>query len=131
MGDREILGTVADCAAAIKCSGSDDDRYRVVLGFVTDFWSVGDMSVRQAALTDEPPATGDDRWDAMLAAVTEHLAFHSDLFAPSWVDLPGRFLPTFWFPVDLPSVRVRSLVTSPASLARRGVFIDRLDLERV
>jgi hypothetical protein len=131
MGDSEIVGTVADCAAAIKLSASDDDRYRIVLGFVTDFWSVDDKTVRQAALVDEPPTTGDARWDAMLAAVAEHLAFHAELFAPSWVDEPSRFLGTFWFPVDLPSVRARSLVTSPASLARRGVFIDRLDLERV
>jgi hypothetical protein len=131
MAAVDVLGTLADCASAIRASPSDDDRYRIVLGFVTDFWVVDDLPGRASALVADPPSTGDPRWDAMLAAVAEHLAFHAELVAPPWVDDPRRFLRAFWFPVDLPSVRVTALVTSPASLARRGVFIDRRDLDRV
>ncbi len=67
----------------------------------------------------------------LIAAAAEHIAFHRSLPVPRWVDGPGRVLTAAWFPVDLPSLRVRGMVTSPASFARRGVFIDRLDLERV
>jgi hypothetical protein len=128
---RQVIGSVADCAPAIQTSSSEDDRYRIVLGFVTDFWSVDDVGARAASLSVEPPSTGDQRWDAMLAAIAEHLAFHAQLDVPAWALDPARFLAAFWFPVDIPSVRVRALVTSPASLARRGVMIDRMDLERV
>ena len=44
---------------------------------------------------------------------------------------PGRFLPTAWFPIDLPSVRVHALVRGPAAFWRRLIFIDRSDLSRV
>ncbi len=101
-----------------------------MLGFITDFWAVDDDERRQS-LIPEPPLTGDPRWDALLAALAEHLAFHAELPMPAWADDPQRFLTTFWFPVDLPSIRARALITSPASMARRGVMIDRLDLERV
>jgi hypothetical protein len=131
MASVDVLGTLVDCASAIRSSSSDDDRYRIVLGFVSDFWAVDDVSARTGALAADPPSTGDPRWDAMLAAVAEHLAFHANLITPYWVDDPRRFLTAFWFPVDLPSVRATALVTSPASLARRGVFIDRRDLDRV
>jgi hypothetical protein len=71
------------------------------------------------------------RVDALLAAVAEHLAFHHRVAAPLWCLDPSRRVAAAWFPIDLPSLRVRGLVTSPASFARRGIYIDRADLDRV
>lgn len=67
----------------------------------------------------------------MLAGLVEHLASHDQLTAPAWVHDEDRFLQVIWFPVDLPSVRVSALRDAPAALARRAVFLDRRDLERV
>jgi hypothetical protein len=35
--------------------------------------------VQPSLLRDEPPPTGDERWDALLAALAEHLAARHDL----------------------------------------------------
>jgi len=42
-----------------------------------------------------------------------------------------RFLETAWWVSSLPSAKVQALVHSPASFRRRGVMIDRRDLEAV
>ena len=38
--------------------------------------------VQPSLLCDEPPTTGDERWDALMAALAEHLAAQRDLAAP-------------------------------------------------
>ena len=105
------------------------DGYRAALGLTAELASVGAADVARA-IADEPAATGDNRLDALFGALAEHVAFHRDIDAPTWCDGPTRFLREAWFPVDLPSVRVRALVSSPASFWRRGVYIDRSDLDR-
>lgn len=108
----------------------DHDPYRSVLGFFTDLGVATDAQVARA-IGEEPPPSDNKNLDALLAAAAEHVAFHRDLAAPPWCESSARFLATAWFPVDLPSVRVTALVSSPASFARRGVFIDRRDLDRI
>lgn len=70
-----------------------------------------------------PAATGDPRWDAFLAALGEHLAFHEQLAVPAWTRRPTRFLPSAWFLSTLPSARAAAFVESPPAFKRRGVFI--------
>lgn len=106
------------------------DAYRAVLGFVGEMDSASDEELA-AAIVDEPLATGDGRIDALLAAVAEHLAYHRILPLPTWCFNSGRSLATAWFPIDYPSVRVRALISSPASFRSRLIFIDRSDLARV
>ena len=107
-----------------------DDLYRCALGLIDEAMSAPPPDVVRW-LAAEPRLTGDRRIDATFAAVAEHVAFHRDLDCPLWVEQPDRFLDRSWFPVDLPSVRVRAFVSSPASFARRLIFIDRSDLSRV
>lgn len=106
-----------------------DDAYRAALGLTAELASVNAVDVARA-IANEPAPTGDARVDALLGAVAEHVAFHRDIEAPAWCSASTRFLHEAWFPVDLPSVRVRALVSSPASFWRRGVYIDRSDLDR-
>lgn len=106
------------------------DAYRAILGFVDEVAVLSDAEFLRA-ISDEPTTAGDDRVDALLAAVAEHLACDRQLPVPAWCSKPGRFLATAWFPVDLPSVRVRALVSAPAAFWRRLIFIDRSDLSRV
>ncbi len=131
MSHASVIGSLAEYAKEMRDAPDDDDRYRLALSFVTDFETVDDPCARMRAIEDEPPPIGDRRWDAMVAGLAEHYAFHYDLLVPLWALDERRFLEAFWFPVDLPSVRVTALVSSPASLARRGIFIDRRDLDRV
>jgi hypothetical protein len=106
------------------------DAYRAILGFVDEVSAMSDAELLRT-ISDEPPTAGDGRVDALLAAVAEHLACDRQLAVPSWCSKPGRFLATAWFPVELPSVRVRALVSAPAAFWRRLIFIDRSDLGRV
>jgi hypothetical protein len=125
---RSLL-SLADVALDLRvCDVSD--AYRVVIGWLDEHSGVGQGTV-EAAIADAPALTGDERLDALLAAAAEHAAFHADSEVPDWLSDGERFLRTAWFPIDLPSLRVRGLVSSPASFARRGIFVDRSDLERV
>ena len=78
-------------------------------------------------LQDEPPATGDERWDALLAALAEHLAAQHDLAAPGWTEI--RVLQRPWFPAELETQRADALVWAPAAFRKHGVYLSARDLE--
>ena len=123
--------TLAAVAAALSAAESDLDRRLITLEFLQEFEAEPTGQQRQALLDDRPDPTGDARWDALLGAFAEHLAFHHDLACPPWATEPDRFLDQFWFPVNTPLRRAAALVHTPASFARRGVFVERRDLVRV
>ena len=70
-----------------------------------------------------PDTTGDVRYDALVAALVEHVCVRWALPVPAWVEDPDRFLGTWWFVSGLRSLHALALVQSPISFARRGVFI--------
>jgi hypothetical protein len=70
-----------------------------------------------------PEPVGDRRFDALLAALVEHLCAKVSLPSPAWTEEPARFLDTWWFMSGLGSLHADALVHSPISFARRGVFI--------
>ncbi|WP_433363460.1 hypothetical protein ACQPZX_32175 [Actinoplanes sp. CA-142083] len=83
---------------------------------------------RQAELLrEEPPATGDQKWDALLGAIAEHLAAKLDAAPPEWSR--SRILGTPWFPSSLPSKRMEALVWAPAAFRKHGVYLSAHDLE--
>ncbi len=78
---------------------------------------------RPLLVADRPDGTGDARFDALLAAIVEHLCTKASLAVPAWANEPSRFLDTWWFVSGLRSLHADALVHSPISFARRGVFI--------
>ena len=81
------------------------------------------------SIATEPESTGDRKWDVMLAAVAEHMAYANDLPSPLWVRKPDReWLGHVWWVVDLPSARPWALAHSPAAFRRRGIFLHPDDL---
>jgi len=122
--------TVADLASHIAGTVAEEAKIRrLVLEFITEYADAA-VNTRQALLDAEPASTGDRRWDAFLAALTEHVAFHDDLACPPWATAPERFLDRWWFLSNTPTGRAEAIVAAPASFMRRGVFIERRDLER-
>ncbi|MGQ0744104.1 MAG: hypothetical protein ACT4OS_07190 [Acidimicrobiales bacterium] len=122
--------TLADLAGQITAAVTQESLvHRLVLEFLTEYGQAP-MHARQGLLDPPPAPTGDQRWDAFVAALGEHLAFHGSLRYPTWTQDPQRFLDKWWFVSDTPSGRAEALVSSPASFLRRGVFIERRDLER-
>jgi len=120
--------TVAELAIHIREAASPQLRWRLVREFLEEF-KHEDPQSRQVLLTESPQTTSDARWDALLGAMTEHLAFHNTLRCPQWALDERSFLSTAWFLSDLPSVRAAAMETSPASFRRRAIFLERSDLD--
>lgn len=117
---------IADLAAAIAEVHDEPVGLRLVFEFLRG--AADDGHPLRLLVAAEPESTGDDRFDALLAAVAEHLCVHGGIAAPGWVHQPHRFLHGLWWIADLPSARAQALVNAPASFRRRGVMVDRHDL---
>lgn len=78
-------------------------------------------------MRDESASVGDERWDALLAAIAEHLLAAQDLAPPEWTE--RRILRRPWFPARLPVHRVDALVWAPASFRKHGVYLSANDLK--
>ncbi|HWE53959.1 MAG TPA: hypothetical protein VG435_00520 [Acidimicrobiales bacterium] len=121
--------TLEDLGGRLALESSEAGRRRLVLEFVEEYrWEPRE---HRAALLKARPATScDRRYDALLAALAEHMAYHDDLAVPDWAYDDDRFLEQWWFPVDLPAVRAEALVHSPAAFRIRGIFIGSGALDR-
>ncbi len=108
-------------------AGSDEPhRWRLIAEFLEEYrWEPA--ADRPSLLDDEPPATGDERWDVFLAALAEHLAARDGRGAPSWTET--RSLRRLWFPFNTRAARVDALVHAPAAFRRRGVYVAAQELE--
>ena len=120
----QTLATVADRTRA----GED---FRVAVREFLDEFALRPAALRARALADAPPRTGDERHDAFLAALAEHLAHLDDLDRPAWAVAPGRSLDRMWFVSGVPGFRAIELREPPAAFRRRGIFLSRGLLHRV
>jgi hypothetical protein len=117
--------TLADLARLLP-NASGSDRWRLVAEFLEEYrWEPTES--RNGLLAPEPPSTGDERWDVLLAALAEHLAARDGRGAPAWSET--RRLRRFWFPFNTPAARVDAVVHAPAAFRRRGVFISAHELD--
>jgi transcriptional regulator with XRE-family HTH domain len=130
---RRGAASLAELAQTIKedlGEGRERDALRLLFGFADDFRG-SSRPGRIALLADEPPATGDARFDAALAGVAEFFAREAAIPAPSWIDGPGRFVKPWWFVASLPALHAYTLAHTPAVFARHGVFMAREVFDRV
>ena len=104
----DLLRVVREMRSNAKHLSSEDDR---------------------ALFYAQPSTTGDRRWDALLAAVTEMDFLRGNRSVPAWAR--GHELPHLWFVGDLESLHAQSLANSPSSLAVRGIVLDGASLESV
>ena len=117
---------IADLASYLSRAADDKTRWKLVWEFLEEYrWEQGEL--QPSLLHDEPLATGDERWDVLLAALAEHLAAQHDLAPPAWVEL--RILDRPWFPSQLRVQRADALVHAPAAFRKHGVYLSAADLE--
>jgi hypothetical protein len=107
--------------------GAGDERSlaearRLAFSFIETFHRAAPEH-RRLLVGERPPHTGDPRFDALLAAVVEHVCAEQLIPAPGWVAEPDRFLDRWWFMSGLSSLHADALVHSPISFARRGIFV--------
>ena len=118
--------TLVDLAAHLAANSDDRIRWKLVWEFMEEYrWeSPGDQP---SLLQREPAPVGDERWDALLAAIAEHPAAQHDLAPPACTG--PRVLQSPWFPAELASQRTDALVWAPAAFRKHGVYLSRKDLE--
>ena len=122
-----LIFRLTELAERVRATGDEKRRLRLVFEFLR---AASDDGHAVALLVSAVPApTGDPRYDALLAAIAEDLCVAAGVPSPPWVNDPLRFLVGFWWVSDLPSGRARALVHAPASYRRRGVMLDRHDLQ--
>jgi transcriptional regulator with XRE-family HTH domain len=129
---RRGAASLAELAATISEDlerSSERDALRLLFGFADDFRG-SSRAGRIALLTDEPPLTGDTRFDAALAGVAEFFAAEGALAAPTWVNGPTRFVEPWWFVASRPAFHGYTLANTPACFARHGVFVAREVFDR-
>lgn len=130
---RRGAASLAELAPTISADLSGDresDALRLLFGFADDFRG-SSRPGRIALIEQEPPPTGDARFDAALAAVAEFFAAEAGIAAPGWVNGPGRFVEPWWFVASRPAFHAYTLANTPALFVRHGVFIAREVFDRV
>jgi len=124
------LAELAQTIAVDLEQGRESDALRLLFGFADDFRG-SSRPGRIALLCDEPPPTGDARFDAALAGVAELFAAEGGISAPVWVNGRERFVEPWWFVASRPEFHAYTLANTPAVLARHGVFMAREVFDRV
>ena len=118
--------TVADLAVHLSRVPDDRTRWKLVWEFLEEYrWESADA--QPSLLREEPSLVGDERWDALLAALAEYLAAKHDLAPPAWAE--PRVLRRPWFPAELRVQRADALTRAPAAFRKHGVYLSATDLE--
>jgi transcriptional regulator with XRE-family HTH domain len=129
---RRGAASLAELSATISedlSGGRERDALRLLFGFADDFRG-SSRPGRVALIAEEPPPTGDARFDAALGGVAELFAAEGGIAAPAWVNGPARFVEPWWFVASRPAFNAYTLANTPALLARHGVFMAREVFDR-
>ena len=136
MASRSTARAAAVSAVRMLAEGWPlKDLWRhVVLQLLDDYTGVlrrEGPDVAAVMWTERPEPVGEERVDAALAALAEHLARRDGWPVPAWAKEPGREARRWWFVSERPTFHPRALVESPLFFRKRGVFITTDALERV
>ena len=115
--------SLADYIKGVEEGWPEGDVYRIVVSGLPRGFHGRSAAVQRAALKERVPLTG-TRWDALLAAVVEHVAWLHGLDRPAWVDEPERFLDSTWV------LSENALLYAPPAFRRHGALPDPRDLDR-
>jgi hypothetical protein len=117
--------SLAGLAQHVTAAVDERVRWKLVWEFLEEYrWEPAAKQI--SLLQAEPQLTGDERWDALLAALAEHLCAQHDIAPPVWAE--SRVLRHAWFPAGLAIQRADALVRAPAAFRKHGVFLSAHDL---
>jgi transcriptional regulator with XRE-family HTH domain len=116
--------TVAEAALRIReytSRGDEDNAFRVVID-LHDQLRAEATDVRVALCSLRPPASGEAKWDALLAGLVDYL-LGSTSVVPAWVESEAFVLTEPWFVDPTTANRDEAERTTPLAFARRNVFL--------
>ena len=121
-------GTLAQALRLVRLEG--EPLRACLAGFLDEFYWDSDRASRCARIEDAPSLTGDERHDAFIGAVAEHLCHRWSLGAPpTWTNDPARFLGRPWF-IGPERMKPFLLAESPSAFRRRFIFTEIEPLRR-
>lgn len=126
---RPVWAAGDDVKSALE---SHDERWawREVIQLNDDLRAVDRATC--VALAIAPPArTGDARFDALIAGVTECALVDARLPRPEWLDEDAWKLDTFWDVEPIASLQASARRATPSAMRRHGVYLDRAVLASI
>lgn len=107
----------------------DADIERMIVHDLPRQFHARSAEEQRDALAEAVPLTR-TKWDALLAAMVEHVAGLHGHPTPAWAQEPERFLARTWVLAETPLIRLNSLMYAPAAFLRHGAIPDPRDLDR-
>lgn len=125
--DNRVDARFASEAIRERLSENDDEgAYRNWLVLLDDLEAV--TPVRLLELVEKPAIrTGESRYDALIAALTEYVCERKSVEPPAWVNEPWRATDE-WHVSGIATLHEIEHDESPPPFARRGVYITLADL---
>ena len=120
--------SLASYSRTIEGDFDDMDRYCALMHQLPRQFHSMTKLAQAKALLDPPPLTG-TRWDALLAAVVEHVARLHGHPVPEWVNESARFLDIPWVISTNQVIAADSVLYAPGAFIRHSVFPDPRDLD--
>ena len=119
---------VADYSWVLRNALDDSERYRALMHDLPRPFHQLQPALQARALRDPAPLAGTD-WDALLAAVVEHVARLHGHPVPAWAEEAERFLDPPWVISACPETARESVLFAPAAFVRHGAFPDLASLD--
>jgi len=122
--------TLARTAELVASGHSLDTTLRE---FLDEFYLAPTPELKVAMISEEPPPTGDPKYEGLLGAVAEYLVHQHDLpHVPAWAYSPSRYLDHAWHASSFTDAGMREYLTfaSPAEFASRNIFTEERPLRR-
>jgi hypothetical protein len=121
-------GTLAQALRLVRDEG--EPLRACLVGFLDEFYADAGAASRRARIEEAPGLLGDERQDAFVGAVAEHLCHRWNLGAPpAWTNESVRFLSRPWF-IGPERMKAFLLVESPSAFRRRFIFTEAEPLRR-
>jgi hypothetical protein len=99
-------------------------------GFLDGFYRDENPGSRTRRIAQDPGLTDDQKMNALLGAIGEHLSRRWNIgAAPAWTDQPKRFLDRPWF-MGHERMKGFLLAESPLAFRRRFIFTEAEPLRR-
>ena len=108
-------------------SEREDGALRAALDLRDQLAELGAEQVARATAA-RPDSTGNERWDAFLAAVVEEAAAAHDIAPPRWVEEPRWFVRPYWYASDSPRFHAWELANTPGAFWRHGILVAEQEL---